>query len=482
MQELAKCGDVGRSAARVGLSANTGRKYRVAGTLPSDLKKPRYWRTRKDPFAADWPWIEEQLRLSPELESKILFEHLLRTHGERYQESHLRTLQRHVRQWRAEAGPPKEIFFTQEHRPGEAMQTDWVVGNDLEVTIQRQAFPHSLCRCVLPYSNWESPTVCHSESFASLRRGVQTAVVALGQAPEFHQTDSTSAATHADGHGQRAFNTDYMSLMVHYEMTPRTIHLGEPHENGDVEASNGVLIRRIRQELMFRGSHDFESIEKYESWVQEIATKANGARQQRLAEELAVMRPITTSRLPEFTVVDVIVTRCSTIRIKKKVYSVPARLIGESVRVRIHDDRLDVYYAQKLQCSLLRLVGNASHRVDYRHVIWSLVRKPGAFARYKYREDLFPTPNFRRAYDRLRESIPTERSADLEYLRILHLAASTSEILVEQAIENLLAAGTLPSVDLIRQQVAPPEYKVPLLTIPNVQLSQFDQLLEGVAS
>lgn len=482
MQELQKHGDVGRGSARVGFSANTGRKYSDAGKLPSELKKPRHWRTRSNPFEADWPWIEDQLQVTPELEAKTLFEHLLRTNAERYQETQLRTLQRHIRQWRAESGPPKEIFFTQEHRPGEAMQTDWVVVKDLGITVERKPFDHRLCQCVLPFSNWASVIVCRSESMATLRRAVQTALFQLGRIPEFHQTDSSSAATHEDSEGKRAFNRDYLALMEHYGLKPRTIHLGEAHENGDVESSHGVLVRRLKQELILRGSSDFDSVDEYETWVQAIAGKANRARQQRLAEELLVMRPLTVNRLPEFTVVDVIVTRCSTIRISKNAYSVPARLIGEQVRVRIYDDRLDIYYAQKLQCSMARLVGRDLHRVDYRHVIWSLVRKPGAFARFTYREDLFPTIIFRHTYDRLRAAIASERSADLEYLRILHLAASTSEVLVEQALEQLLAAETLPAVERIRAMVAPPELAVPALAVPEIHLSDFDQLLEGVAS
>jgi hypothetical protein len=171
------------------------------------------------------------------------------------------------------------------------------------------------------------------------------------------------------------------------------------------------------------------------------------------------------------------VTSWSTIRVKRNTYSVSSSLIGETVRVRVYDERLEVYYGDAKQLEVERLLGEGGHVINYRHIIWSLVRKPGAFARYKYREALFPSLSFRRAYDALLSARP-EREADIEYLRILHLAASTMEAEVQAALELLHEANTLPSACAVRAMVAPEQPDVPALEVAEVDLRDYDSLLE----
>jgi hypothetical protein len=484
MKELNKHGRVGVAAARAGMDPKTAEKYRDLGKLPSELTKPRTWRTREDPFAGDWPAIADRLRDAPELEAKTIFEILAGQAPEKYGAGQLRTLQRHVRQWRATEGPDKKVFFAQVHRPGEAMQTDFAWATELAITIASEPFPHMLCHPVLPYSNWESATVCHSESMAAIRRGVQSAVFRLGRVPKFHQTDNSTSATHDLRTGKRGFNEEYKALMDHFSMEPRTIEIGESHQNGDVEALNGALKRRLVQHLLVRGHRDFDSVEAYEAWIQEVLDKANRLRSERVAEEMAVMRPLAVARLAEYTEEDVGVTSWSTIRIRHNTYSVPSRLMTETVRVRVYEDRLEVFYSDLHQMSVSRLTGRNGHRINYRHIIWSLVQKPGAFARYRYREDLFPTLTFRKAYDALAATLE-ERKADIEYLRILHLAASTMESEVEAALELLLGQGLLKAADQVKSLVAPAKPEVPELLAPVVDLTSYDVLLsarEGVAS
>ena len=446
------------------MSPNTARKYLRAGRLPSELEAPRTWRTREDPFAEDWAELRARLAEAPELEAKTLFEDLLRRKPDGYTPGQLRTLQRRVKQWRAQEGPPKRIFFPQVHRPGEAMQTDFTWANALGITIGGEPFPHLLCHPVLPYSNWEWATVCQSESMAALRRGVQAALVRLGRAPTYHQTDNSTAATHDLRTGKRGFNAEYVALVEHFGMIPRTIEVGEKEQNGDVEALNGVLKRRLDQQLLLRGSREFETVARYEGWVQTCLEAANRLRAARVAEELAAMRPLPAARLPEFVEQDVRVTAWSTIRVKHNAYSVPSRLAREVVRVRIFEERLEVCFGGAPQLTVARLPGRNGHRINYRHIIWSLVRKPGAFARYRYRDELFPSPAFRRAYDALRDA-QAVRKADVEYLRILHLAASTMESDVDQALERLLAAGTVPTAEAVRALVAPERPDVPALAV-----------------
>ena len=479
MRERDKGATIEVASLKAGMTRRTGSKYLKTGKLPSDQKTTRDWRTRPDPFEADWPVVEVMLEDAPELEAKSLFEWLLESTG-RYEPGQVRTFQRRVRQWRALHGPGKEVFFPQQHQPGESAQTDFTWATELGVTIAGVPFNHKLCHLVLPYSNWAWATVCRSESLPALRHGVQEALFRLGKRPMWHQTDNSTAATHDVPSGKRAFNDNYVRLMDHLGMKPRTIGIGKSNQNGDVEAMNGALKRRLKQHLLLRGSSDFESVAAYEVWLAGVLTKANALRTKRLEEELAVMEPLTVARLPAYSEERIKVTSWSTIRVKFNTYSVPSRLIGEKVKVRIYDDRLEVYFADVRQLVTDRLQGRKRHHIDYRHIIWWLVRKPGAFPRYRYREDLFPSLEFRRAYDALCEH-RSPRKADIAYLRILHLAASTMEAHVQAGLELLLQDGQIPDFEVVKELVQPETPEVPSLKAFVPQLSDYNVLLEATA-
>jgi len=476
MDEMSKHGRVGVAALRAGLHRNTARRYLETGKPPSELKQPRTWRTREDPFAADWEEIAGRLSEAPELEARTLFEDLVRRRPGHYQEGQLRTFQRRVKQWRAEHGPDQEIFFAQQHRAGEAMQTDFTSASSLGVRIGGESFEHLLCQSVLPYSNWQSVVVCRSESMLALRCGIQQAVFRLGRVPEWHQTDNSTAATHDLKTGLRGFNAEYLELMAHLGMKPRTIAIGQSHQNGDVEAANGALKRRLEQHLLLRGSRAFATVEEYEVWLGQVIEQANTLRSARLAEELAVMRPLSVAQLPRYRELQVRVSSQATIHVQNNTYSVPPRLRGERLVVWLFDLHLEVYYGGKRQLVMERLRGEGKHRIDYRHVIWSLVKKPWAFARYRYRESLFPAPCWRRVYEVLVEKLP-ERQADLEYLRVLHLAAATLQCEVEAAAELLLGEGKLPTFAEVQALVSDRKPEVPELAPLSVDLADYDQLL-----
>jgi len=482
MEELSRHGKIGVAALRAGMHPASARKYRKLGKLPSEVPMERDWRTREDPFEKEWPLVHGMLKDAPELEAKSLFEWLCAQPGRSYQEGQLRTFQRGVREWRALHGPPKEVFFPQEHRPGEALQTDFTWATELGVTIGGELFEHMLCHPVLPYSNWEWATVCRSESLAALKGGMQAALVRLGRVPEFSQTDNSTCATHTLSSGKRGFNERYVSLVEHFGMKPRTTGVGKKEQNGDVEALNGALKRRVKQHLLLRGSSEFESVEEYEKWLGVVLTRANALRTRRLADELAVMKPLRAKCLPEYTEEEFTVSCWSTIRVLFNSYSVPSRLIDERVKVRIYEDRLEVYYKDRLQFGTERLLGRNGRSIDYRHVIWSLVRKPGAFPRYKYREELFPSLTFRKAYDALAAALASERQVDINYLRILHLAASEMECEVEAALDLLLEQGATPLADELKELVKPHEPELPEIPVPRVDLSGYDKLLEEVSS
>ena len=268
MEEMSRQGRMSVAAMKADMDRKTARKYVASGKLPSEMRSPREWRTREDPFDGDWPAVEALLVEMPELEAKTVFEQLCEQQPGRYEPGQLRTLQRRVARWRASAGPEREVTFGQEHRPGEAAQTDFTHATPLGVTIAGVVFGHLLCVVVLPFSNWFWATVCGSESMAALRKGVQRALFQLGRVPRYHQTDNSTAATHRIPDGKeeriegrrRPFNEEYLSLMRHFTMTPRTTEVGQSEQNGDVEARNGALKRRLEQQLLIRGSRDFEDV------------------------------------------------------------------------------------------------------------------------------------------------------------------------------------------------------------------------------
>jgi transposase InsO family protein len=483
MDEFSRHGKVEVAGLKAGMSRKTASKYLREGKLPSELAKPRGWRTRLDPFEEVWPEITRRLADAPELEAKTLFEDLMERRPGSFCPGQLRTLQRRVKQWRAEEGPDKRVFFPQLHRPGEAAQTDFTWATELGITIGGEKFGHMLCHFVLPYSNWEWATVCHSESLLALKHGVQEAVFHLGRVPTYHQTDHSTAATHklsdaarqGDTKEERGFNEDYLALMKHLGLTPRTIQVGEKEQNGDVESLNGSLKRRLVQHLLLRGSRDFDSVPQYERWLQGVIRKANAQRSTKVAEELDEMKLLRVERLREYQEICVSVTSWSTIRVKRNAYSVPSRLMRERVRVRLFENRLEVYFGNKHQLTCDRLRGDGGSLINYRHIISSLVRKPGAFERYRYREDLFPSLVFRKSYDALCKKL-SSRKADVEYLRNLNLAATTMESTVEVALESLLANGELPVSDRVKELVAPEEPEVPEIAVLEVDLDAYDEL------
>ncbi len=479
MREYQKTGSISKSALQVDMDRKTARKYLRSGKSPSSMKKDRTWRTRKDPFEDDWVLCEEALRAAPELEATALFEWLSESRPGVYHENQLRTFQRRVMDWQMTQGPDKEVFFPQHHQPGVRMATDFTHMDSLGITLRGVAFNHMLCHCVLTYSNWEWTDICYSESLLALQKGVQSAIFRLGKVPREHWTDNSTSATHTPDPRttDRRFNHRYQELMAHLGMVPKTIQVGEAHENGDVESLNGVLKRRIHQYLLLRGSRDFESLEAYEAFLHDVLHKANRRRGKRLQEEMAVMRDVPATRLPEYTETTCTVRLSGTISIKGRVYSVPSRLIGSVLRVHQYEDHIEAFYRGKLQLKAHWMRGKIRHQINYRHIIDSLARKPGAFRNYRYQPDLFPTVNFRSAYDVLNQTL-SPPCADREYVQILKLAAHTMESEVDTALSLLLDNQTPPRLmqvlDLCAATSRDPDPIKPF----TVNLSVYDGLLQ----
>jgi transposase len=300
-----------------------------------------------------------------------------------YADTLLRTLQRRVKWWRATSGPAKEVFFAQVHEPGRLGASDFTHLTSLGVTIQGQPFAHLAYHFVLTYSNWEHVTLCFSESFTSLSEGLQNALTALGRVPQRHRTDRMTLAVHHDGNAEE-YTASYRALMSHYQVQPEATNPASGNENGDVESSHRHFKDTLDQALLLRGSRDFASREAYWSLVLDVVARRNAGRQTKFHEELAVMRSLPGLRLENLKREPVRVQRGSTIRVQNNVYSVPARLIGERVEARVGLEHIEVYYGEQLVAKMPRLRNQDKHRIDYRHIIDWLVRKPGAFAQYRY--------------------------------------------------------------------------------------------------
>ncbi len=467
-----------QAAARAGMSVPTARKYLRAATLPSGMRQAREYRTRANPFLADWSWVEQQLQRDLALQAKTLFTILAERYPERYAPGQLRSFQRHVATWRALHGPDHDVIFEQIHQPGQRGQSDFTHMDELAITIAGLPFPHLLFHFVLTYSNIEAVALCFTESFETLAEGLEFCLWQVGGVPENHRTDNLSAAVQTiEPDGQRRWTDGYLALMTHYGITPSTNTAGEAHENGDVEQAHHRFKEAVDQALRARGSRDFADRASYVAWLQELARKRNQTRQLRWTTELDTLHPLPTTPLHPCRELPVTVTRFSTIRVLHNTYSVPSRLIGVTLIVRVRAETLELYVGCTLTLTLPRLHGRFGSHIDYRHLIWSLVRKPGAFAQYRFRDELFPTTAFRVAYDTLLAQQPSR--ADKEYVRGLHLAAATSELDVIAALTLLAESGTTPTFDAVRELVRTTEPPaVPQLSTPQFDFQVYDALLE----
>jgi hypothetical protein len=472
------------AAAASAMSERTARTWKE-GPLPSETRKPRNWLTRPDPFAEIWDSDVEPLLKADEtgrLEAKTIVEVLGERYPGQYGEAQLRTMQRRVRQWRALQGPPKTVYFEQEAVPGREGAFDFTHGTELGVTIAGQLFRHLLFQLVLVFSGWRWVDLAFGETFEALVHGLQGALWDLGGVPSVLRHDNLSAATHELARsGGRSLNRRFADVLDHYGARSSRISPGESHENGGVEKANHLLKSAIDQALIIRGSRDFGASEDYLAFVRSIVDRQfNVGAGPALAEERPSLGPLPTSRIPNYSAYRIQVRKWSTIRVRGRVYSVPSRLIGHEVEVRQHPDEVEVLFAGRTVERMPRVREEGGHRVDYRHIIWSLVRKPGGFARYRYREDLFPSLVFRRAYDSLRESRGDR--ADVEYVRILHLAASTMETTVERRLSELLDRAQPFEYADVKATAAPDRSAVPEISIGVPDLGVYDGLLAGAMS
>ncbi|MEI6243209.1 MAG: IS21 family transposase [Chlamydiota bacterium] len=441
---------------------------------PAQQSPQRNWTTRQNPFEELRNEIDEMFRIHPSLEAKALLDFLIERYPNKLQKGHLRSLQRYLKRLRAEKGPSKEVMFAQEHFPGELSSSDFTTMNSLKVTLGNQPFDHLMYHFVLTYSNWEWGRICFSESLESLRSGIKECLLRLGGSTKYHLTDNLTAAVN-NFHNAGTFKARYQEILEAFGMKGRHTQPSSPNENGDIEQRHYRFKKALDQALMLRGSRNFSNQSEYEAFLHKFFYKLNATRQEKVDEESKALKTLPDMPFVDYSIEKVRVSSCSTIRIRNCAYSVPSRLIGEEVEVRIYDNKIEVWYAQKHLLSTERLRGNNKHQIDYRHIIGSLKRKPGAFINYRYRDSLFPTTTFKFAYENLSQNDPLH--ATKIYLEILEMSVQNGLERVQQSLAFLLKQEGAIKLEDLKALVG--QEKIPDITDVQVFLPDLKTLDEA---
>lgn len=475
------------AAAKTGISQASGYRIQNDPQLPSQKKKPR-GRRRPDPlgdfFEAE---VVPMLEASPGLRSVAIFEELLRRHPE-LKPGIRRTLERRVRAWRAKHGPEQEVIFRQTHEPGKMGLSDFTDMAALKVSIGGVPLDHRLFHFRLAYSGFEhAHVVLGGESYVALATGLQNALWSLGGAPEHHRTDSLSAAyRNLDKDARADLTKRYEALCQHYDMEPTRNTKGVAHENGSIEGPHGHLKRAVEDALLIRGSRDFEDLDAYRAFIDEIAGRFNARNAKRIDLERASLKPLPARRTTDFEDLTVRVTSSGGFLLRKVFYTVPSRLIGHRMRVRLYDDRLELFLGASFLLTLPRARSgdhrHHAHVVNYHHVIHSLRRKPMALMGLVYRDQLFPRPAFRDMFAFMLEAT-TEKVAcqtAVELLALAHHRGCEAELAAQ--LTQDLEQRRLPDMAALHALFAPSPDTLPDITVELGDLASYETISAGVAA
>jgi hypothetical protein len=427
------------------------------------------------------------LKAAPGLRAVALFEEMMRRHPD-LAPSVRRTLERRVRAWRAIHGPDQEVIFRQVHEPGQMGLSDFTDTADLAVSIAGQPLEHRLYHFRLAWSGFEHVhVVLGGESYVALAEGLQNALWALGGSPREHRSDSLSAAfRNFNAEVQADLTQRYEALCAHYGMTPSRNNRGVAHENGAIESAHGHLKHAVRDALLMRGTAAFDNLGEYRRFIAEVTSRRNRRNTARIEAERASLQPLPEQRTSDYEEVLVSVTSSGGFTLRKVFYTVPSRLIGHRLRVRLYDDRLDLFIGATPLMTLPRgraqPNGKHGHVVDYRHVIHSLRQKPMALLNLVYRAQLFPREAYRQTFDRLLERRP-ERAACRIMVALLALAHERGcEAELAAVLAEDLAADRLPDMAALRQRFAPSPASLPAVVVHLPPLDAYDTLLAGDAA
>jgi hypothetical protein len=478
------------AAAKAAISERTGRRIEADPRLPSQKAAERPLRRQvADPLGGLWESdIRPLLSSRPGIRPVTLLEEMQRLHPDRDWARLRRTVERRVRAWCAEHGAEREVIFRQDHPPGQQGLSDFTDMGDLGVRIAGEPLAHRFYHFVLAYSAWEhAEVVLGGESFTALARGLQNALWSLGGAPAEHRSDSLSAAfRNLDQDAAEDQTRRYEALCAHYGMQPTRNNRGIAHENGAIESQHGHLKRVVGQALLLRGSTEFDSLDAYRDWIADLIGRRNARREKLVSLERAELRALPLRRTTDYDEASVRVTSSSGFILRKVFYTVPSRLIGYRLNLRIYDERLDCFVGQSLVLTLPRGRAPGDGRriqvVDYRHIIHSLRCKPMALLHLVYRDALFPRPAYRAAWERLSEA-REPRVACRTMVELLALAhergceADLAAALIEQ-LDN----GGVPDLAPLRDRFAPIATRLPEVAVDLPSMASYDALLPAMAT
>jgi hypothetical protein len=472
------------AAIKAGLSVATARRIGHDPRPPSAKKQRRTYRTRPDPLAGLWDEeIVPLLRAAPDLRPITLFDELARRHPGRIGASFRRTLERRIAEWKALHGSDQDVIFPQIQQPGRMGLSDFTDANGLGVIVGGRPFEHRLYHFALACSGFEhAEIVLGGESYPALASGLENALRLLGGVPREHRSDSLSAAfrnlTQPDTDD---LTRRFEALVTHFGMVPSRNNRGVAHENGAIESRHGHVKKRIAQALLLRGSCSFDDLDAYRAFVAEVVSQHNRRHAAMIDAERTVLRSLPTAPAMTWQEMTVRVTSASGFMCRHVFYTVPSRLVGHRLHLRIHDDRIEAYLGGSFVLTLLRgrraKGACAVHVVDYRHIIAALRAKPGALANLTYRDALWPRTAYRRAWEALTAAGP-DREAARTMVGLLALAHDRGvEADLATAIDLGLEAGELPDLAALRHRFTPVATAAPEVSVILPSLAAYDRLI-----
>ena len=481
------------AADAVGISVRSAQRIERGELQPQmQQQRGRHWRTRPDPLADVWDSVlVPMLERAPQLEPQTLLLHLEQTFPGQEWFRRKRTIQRRVEQWRALYGPGQEVMFLQEHRAGVLGISDFTLLKGAPITIGGEVLEHRLFHFRLPFSGWCHVAVIHGgESFVALCEALQNALAFCGGVPAEHRTDSLSACfRNRDGSYAGDYTSRYRELCAHLGVIATRNNRGVAHENGAIEGPHRHWKHRLEQQLIQRGSRDFATEADYRQLVAQVSASLNNRAEVegKLAIERLHLRPLPVQRFADYEPLVVRVRSTSTIEVRSITYSVPSRLIGHQLTVHLRHDRLDLFLRSQFIETIQRLHARKGHkgplrRIDFRHVIESLRRKPRALLRAQLQADILPGKAWHRIWRQLLAALPPEEAAKV-MVDALHVAARSADLAgVERYLRRALRSGAL-SLTALRDHygLRPPRglAALPQLQIPEHTLSSYDELLGG---
>ena len=470
------------AAAKASISVASAYRIEKDPRLPSQ-KKPTRGRRRPDPLAGIFDEeVVPLLKSAPRIRPVAVFHEIQRRHPE-LSDGVRRTLERRIRKWRAVHGAEQEVIFRQKHKPGRMGLSDFTDMGPLAITIAGQPLNHRLYHFRLVWSGFQhAHVVLGGESFTALAEGLQNALWTLGGVPHDHRTDSLSAAfRNLDKDAREDLTRRYADLCAHYGMEPSRNNTSIAHENGAIESPHGHLKMAIEDALQMRGSRDFDDLDAYRSFIDEIVGRRNARNAELINAERAELKPLPKRRTEDYEDATVSVTSSGGFVLRKVFYTVPSRLIGYRLRVRLHDDRLDLFigatHLMTLPRGRPRSNGTHGHVVNYRHVIHSLRKKPMALMNLVYRDQLFPREAYRQTFELAVSRMPERQACRLtvKLLAIAHEHGCEAEL--ADALTVCLKDDKLPDLDVLRARFAPDPTTLPKIDVQMPTIDTYEALL-----